>query len=126
MPETEVLAFRQADGIVPIVEWLTELSARQRKAYVKCLARIEMLATFGNQLRRPHADYLRDGVYELRIRHGRVNYRMLYGFQGSHVAVLTHGVVKEAAVPNAEIELAIERMALVRQEPGKHTAIFEV
>jgi hypothetical protein len=33
-------------------------------------------------LRRPHADYLEDGIYELRWRNGTVQYRILYFFHG--------------------------------------------
>jgi len=37
----------------------------------KCTALIELLAARGNELRRPHADYLREGLYELRPTVGR-------------------------------------------------------
>jgi putative component of toxin-antitoxin plasmid stabilization module len=69
------------------------------KARLKCRARIKRLAEFGHELRRPEADYLRDGIYELRVALQGRNYRMLYFFHGQVAAVVSHGLVKERAVP---------------------------
>ena len=80
----------------------------QPKALDKCTVRIERLAELGHELRRPEADFLRDGIYELRVGLQHVNYRMLYFFHGRTAAVVSHGVVKEAEVPRREIEKAIE------------------
>jgi len=70
-------------------------------------------------LRRPIADYLRDGIYELRIRHSHVNYRILYGFVGNDVVLVSHGITKERLVPASEIELALPRLARYRSNPNK-------
>jgi len=75
----------------------------------------------GHELRRPIADFLRDGIYELRVRHGRVNYRLLYFFHGNVAAVLSHGLTKEKRVPPREIEKAIERKRKFEQNPQQHT-----
>lgn len=85
MPETEVIYYCEDDGTAPVLEWLAEIGRRNRKAAVKCTARIEVLGELGHELRRPMADYLRDGIYELRVRAGRVNYRILYFFHGQNV-----------------------------------------
>ena len=66
MPSTELLVFRQANGRVPMEEWLDSLSA---KARAKCLYYMRLLAAFGHELRRPVADSLRDGIHELRPSH---------------------------------------------------------
>ena len=55
------------------------------KAQDKCRIKIERLQELGHELRRPEADYLRDGIYELRVRLQSVNYRMLYFFHGREV-----------------------------------------
>ena len=78
MPQTEVVLFKEADGTVPVRDWLLELKRRNRRAFAKCVVRIRRLAELGHELRRPEADLLRDGIYELRAREGRVNYRLLY------------------------------------------------
>lgn len=82
VPQTELYFFKDDAGKAPVGEWLRELRRKQRRAYAKCVARIDTLASLGHELRRPMADYLRDGVYELRVRHGHVNYRILYFFHG--------------------------------------------
>lgn len=121
MPETEVHFYQEDDGDVPVRDWLAELQQRNRPAFAKCVQAIERLAQFGHELRRPHADMLRDGVYELRVRHKRVNYRILYFFHGRNVAVLAHGLVKEKQVPDVDIERAIARKQKLESDPDKHT-----
>jgi phage-related protein len=71
--------------------------------------KIGRLAELGNELRRPEADYLRDGIYELRASYQGVQYRVLCFFAGKGAAVLSHGITKEREVPNREIERAIQR-----------------
>ena len=76
----------------------------------------------GHELRRPSADYLRDGIYELRAKHRNVQYRILYFFNGKDIAVLNHSIVKKtSAVPNKDIELAIKRKNRFEQNPEQHT-----
>ena len=58
-----------------------------------------MLKQQGHELRRPIADFLRDGIYELRPSFQGVHYRILYFFSGRNVVVVSHGIVKEAEVP---------------------------
>jgi len=77
MPKTKVILYQEEDGSVPVIEWLDKLPQR---AQIKCLARIERLAEEGHALRRPEADYLRDGIYELRIGLQGIHYRILYFF----------------------------------------------
>jgi phage-related protein len=77
MPRTEVVFYRDDDGSSPVLEWLEALPL---KARLKCLVRIERLRELGHDLRRPEADFLRDGIYELRVSLNRVQYRLLYAF----------------------------------------------
>ena len=79
------------------------------------------MAEFGHELRRPLADMLRDGIYELRIRKGRVNFRILYFFHGRNLAVLGHALTKEAEVPDTDIERAIRRKKLFVASPEQHS-----
>jgi hypothetical protein len=48
-----------------------------------------MLEQQGHELRRPIADFLRDGIYELRPSVQGVNYRILYFFSGRNVVVVS-------------------------------------
>lgn len=122
MPLTPVIFFREDDGTVPILDWLRTLPAN---ALDKCRIRLERLHACGHDLRRPEADYLRDGIYELRVRLGTVNYRMLYFFHGRAAAVVSHGLVKEDIVPPREIELARRRQRQFLENPMRHSARFE-
>jgi hypothetical protein len=81
----------------------------------------ELLEDFGHELRRPHADFLCDGIYELRFRLGRVNHRILYFFHGRTAAVLSSGFTKEAEVPRIKIERASERKRKFWKNPEAHT-----
>ena len=125
MPQTAVRVYRAPDGAVPLLAWLEELEATAPRAYAKCLERILRLAKLGRELRRPLADALRDGIRELRIRVGRVNYRILYFFSGSDVVCLSHGFTKEGKVPDAEIDVALARKKQVERDPEKYTADWE-
>jgi phage-related protein len=118
MPRTTVIFYQEKDGTVPVLQWLTRLGD---KARAKCLVRIERLKELGCQLRRPEADYLRDGIYELRISLGGIHHRILYFYAGQAVAVLSHGLIKERAVPPKEIELAIWRKSQFEADPEGHT-----
>ena len=82
---------------------------------------MEQLRDLGHELRRPEADYLRDGIYELRARLQRVNYRMLYFFHRDIAAVLSHGPVKERQVPPKEIDRAVENRRQFEKNPEQHT-----
>lgn len=119
MPTVEVIFFQQADGkTAPIIEWLDGLP---EKARLKCLVRLKRLEDLGHELRRPEADYLRDGIYELRASYQGVHYRMLYFFHGRSVVVLTHGVVKEREVSTEEIDRAIRARDAFLLDPSTHT-----
>src|SRR5580698_2106082 len=99
MPEVRVVFYQDSEGHAPVVEWLRELLESNERAWVNCRARIELLAQFGYELRRPAADYLQDGIYELRAKQGHVQYRLLYFFHGRQIAILAHALTKEGRSP---------------------------
>lgn len=118
MPKTRVVFYREADGTVPVLEWFDGLPA---KAQDKCRVRIQRLSEMGHELRRPEADLLRDGIYELRVGLRHVNYRILYFFHGKVAAILAHGLTKEDRVPGAAIDAAFMRKRRYEQDPKLHT-----
>jgi len=126
VPQTEVIFYRDEDGSAPALEWLRGLRRGEQRAYAKCVARIRELAALGHELRRPAADLLRGGIHELRARSGRVHYRLLYFFHGKTVAVLTHGLTKEDAVPDTEIERALMRKKRFQQDPERHSCYVDL
>ena len=100
-----------------LLVWLDRLLS---KVQDKCLVRIERLAELGHELRRPEADFLRDGIYELRTSFQTVNYRILYFFY-RQMAVISHGLTKEKQVPDREIDVAIRHRTLFETNSAKYT-----
>lgn len=80
MPETAIYYFKDDDGSVPFLEWLKETRSKNENAATKCLYGLNLLKLFGYELRRPHADFLSNGIYELRISYRHQQYRILYFF----------------------------------------------
>lgn len=113
-----MVLYRETDGSVPFLDWFAGLVP---KVQDKCRIRLERLRDLGHELRRPEADYLRDGIHELRVSRGRVHFRMLYFFYGNVSVVISHGLTKERAVPSAEIDSAIRRKARFESDPDRHT-----
>jgi len=117
LPKTKVILYCEEDGSCPYLEWFEQLSV---KAQDKCLVRVKRLGELGHELRRPEADLLRDGIYELRASLQGFHYRVLYFFHGTVAAIVSHGIVKESAVPPKEIDRAIERKKRFEANPAKH------
>lgn len=121
MPRTSVVFYRELRGEVPVLEWLVKLRKRDQPAYARCVAAVERLAAIGHELRRPLADLLRDGIYELRIRKGRVNYRILYFYHGPGLAILGHAITKEDVIPDIEIDRCLRRKRAFESDPEGHS-----
>jgi len=121
MSRTDVVFYQEDESDVPVLDWLKEIRRTDQRAYATCVAAIERLADFGHELRRPLADFLRDGIFELRVRKGRVNYRILYFFHGRGLAILGHALTKEDRVPSADMERALRRKKAFEANPVKHS-----
>ena len=117
MPKTAVIFYREGERVL-IREWLKALPVKVQR---KCLLYLDLLEQEGHDLRRPVADFLRDGIYELRPTLQGVNYRILYFFSGRNVVVVSHGISKNSAVPDLEINRAIERKESFEAQPEAHT-----
>jgi phage-related protein len=118
MPPTRVVIYCDENGEAPFIQWVLRLPA---VAQDKVRLRAARLAELGHEMRRPEADYLRDGIYELRAAVRGVQYRVLYFFHGREAVILTNGLTKEQRVPDREIDIALRRKRLFEQHPGKHT-----
>jgi putative component of toxin-antitoxin plasmid stabilization module len=103
-----------------MIEWLDSIKNRP-KARVKVLKLIQRLKEVGNKLRRPESDNLREGIYELRIRHEIINYRVLCFFSGENIAVPSGGLVKKDVVPGPDIKRAIDRKRQFMIAPEFHS-----
>ncbi len=108
-----------------MLDWLKQMRRSDQHAYERCVAAIGRLAETGYELRRPLADILTGGIYELRIRKDRVNFRILYFFHGRNAAVLAHALTKEDKVPKADIERAMRRKKAFETDPAAHSYVEE-
>ena len=100
-----VVHYETEDGACPVGEFLDGLNRKDR---AKVLAAIDLLEEEGPNLHRPYADFLKDGICELRVRVSRIRYRILYFFCNRTDIVLTHGFKKRVKkVPGTEIKRAI-------------------
>jgi phage-related protein len=122
MPRTELITYKEKSGEVPLLRWLESLPDKVRN---KWEARFELLERSGYELRRPACDYLRNDIYELRLRYGTIQYRVLYAFAGRNVVLLSHGFSKEGKVPDIEINRAIINLKNYLINPSIHTFKFE-
>jgi len=104
VPRT-TLGFYREGGRVRVLEWLEHADPRTQ---YQARAALSRLAANGHALRRPHADFLSNGIYELRFKVDRVNHRLLYFFHGREVVVVSHHFTKQTErVPELEIQRAI-------------------
>jgi len=127
VPRTDVLFYQDEHQTVPVLDWLGGLPGNVQ---AKCQAYLKQLEDFGHELRRPTADYLRDGIYELRPSYQGVHYRMLYFFpkgdkgrqaSAPKIVVVANGLTKESEVPDVEIDRAMERKRRFEANPKRHT-----
>ncbi len=101
----EVEFYETKDGECPTQLFLDGLSPSIDLPFVmNDLARLE---AFGNQLRRPQADYLERGIYELRTETASGQIRLLYFFFYQEKIVISHGIRKKQKVPPNQIDRAV-------------------
>ena len=118
MPAVQSLFYQEPGELPPVLDWLESLATQPRTRAEYAIGR---LAAEGHELRRPLADTLRDGIYELRVTYQSQQNRILYYFDGQGLVILAHGLKKEARVPDAAIELALARRERYRAEPAAHS-----
>lgn len=123
MPTVSILTYRTASDEVPVVEWIQE---QERSTKNRIYAALTRLRDAGHEARRPLVENLGDGIYELRIRAGRVNYRILFSFFGRTAVALAHGFTKEDVIPVTELTIAKQRRTEYENDPSRHLMEMEV
>jgi phage-related protein len=105
--EWKIKVYRTADGKCPLRDFMRTLS-REEKAIIT--DKIEYLKVHNINIRRPHADYIRDKIYELRMTLITHETRVLYFFfNDDNEIILTHAFHKKTnEVSEVEINKAIK------------------
>ena len=99
--------FLDERGESPVKEFIKALSQDER---AKVFAYIAELKNKGHNLHRPLADYLGQGIYELRPKANRI----FYFFFLKNSAVLIHAIRKKTdKIPNRDLELCLKRKSEV-------------
>ena len=88
-------------------EFIDSLDAKSRAGVVRTL---DLLEEFGIDLGMPYARHIEKQLWELRIRHGRNRYRIIYFIAAGQTFILLHGFTKKTGpVPRKDIEIAETR-----------------
>lgn len=96
--------YETARGKIPVYEFLETLPMKMRGKAVRDL---ELLEKLGSQIGMPHARYMEDGIFELRIKFGGDNSRIFYFFYSDQKIILTNGFIKKTPkTPVTELERA--------------------
>ena len=94
------------NGKIPVQEFLDSL---QKKMLAKALREIKLLQENGRDLREPHVKYMKDGIYELRVKAGSDISRIFYFFFSKEDIILTNGFIKKTPkTPQKELKKAFE------------------
>lgn len=106
---SNIYYFIDGRGNSPIKEFIDNLPLTEQ---AKVFAYIVELLNQGHDLRRPIADYLGDGIYELRPK----NNRIFYFFFLKDSAVLLHAIRKKTdKIPEKDLKLCIKRKTQVEE-----------
>lgn len=94
-------------GKAPVEEFIDSLDSKSRARIARTL---DLLEEFGINLGMPYARHLKKQLWELRVRHGRNRYRIIYFLHIGQTFVLLHAFTKKTGpVPRADMEIAENR-----------------
>ncbi len=103
----------------PVKEFIDSLTKEEQ---AKIYAYVKELKKQGNNLRRPMADYLKKGIYELRPKDNRI----FYFFYLRNNAVLIHAIKKKTKkIPERDLRLCVKRKTRTEKQ-GKHIERIEL
>jgi phage-related protein len=102
-----VYHFVDEEGYKPVRDFIDSLPDREQ---AKIYAFIAELKDQGHNLRRPMADYLGNGIYELRPKDNRI----FYFFYLRDRAILVHAMKKHVKkIPESDLRLCLKRKSKI-------------
>ena len=107
---SDLYYFIDERGNNPVKEFIDSLPSKEQ---TKVLAYMVELLHCGHQLRRPMADYLGEGIYELRPKNNRIFY---FFFMRRNSAVMVHAMKKKTnKIPEEDLRLCLKRKNQVEE-----------
>jgi phage-related protein len=104
--EFDIEYFEKGDGTYPVEHFILSQDVKFR---AKLFRGINLLRIWGKELRMPDSSHLKEGIYELRVKHGSNIARIFYFFESGRKIFLTHGMIKKTQrTPPSEIARAIQ------------------
>jgi hypothetical protein len=104
--------FKTGAGSEPVRDWLKDLPVVERKTIGADIKTVQ----FGWPLGMPLVAHLESGIWEVRTRLNNRIARVLFVLDGD-VMVLLHGFIKkEQKTPKQELDLAKERLKLLKRQ----------
>ena len=99
--------FAEVDGKIPMIEFLDELSIKERAKIFSSIEKLIELKNSGIHPKENLSKHLEDGIFELRVSFENRISRSLYFYNAGEQIIFTHGFVKkEQKIPYNEIEKA--------------------
>ena len=110
-PTLSARFFKTDAGTEPVRNWLKDLPVVERKAIGEDIKTVQ----FGWPLGMPLVDHLEGGIWEVRTRLSTRIARVLFVLDGDTM-VLLHGFIKkEQKTPKPELDLAKDRLKLLKR-----------
>ena len=104
----QVIFYRNENGKAPVETFFNTLSDKQIEKLLWVLRIIKGLERIPKQYFKKLTNS--DDIWEVRIRYGNKNFRLLGFFYKSNLIILTNAFVKKSQkTPRKEIKLAVER-----------------
>lgn len=102
----EIQYYEKPNNRCPVIDFF---DSRTKTEMVYIDNAVDRLEEYGDKLDRPYIGYLRDKIWELRIKIRNKQYRILFFFFEGNKIIFTHGFPKKTRkVPDSEIDKAIE------------------
>ena len=99
--------YKSGAGRSPVEDFIDSLDAKSKAGVARAF---DLLEEFGISIGMPYARHLERQLWELRVRHGRNRYRIIYFLGTGQTFILLHGFAKKTGpVPRADMDIAESR-----------------
>jgi len=101
----------------PVEEFINDLGKENKKAQVKILRSLMLLAEYGLDLGFPYISNVANKLWELRVPFGNNHYRILFTIASKRIIILLHAFTKKTGkIPERELKIAYQRLTIVSKK----------